>query len=399
MIEFSFLGSPQVVLDGQSVTAKLGRKELALLAYLTVKGDWILRDKSASMFWAQKLDSKAKQNLRQACSHINYLLSHVIEVNGRQAIALSQSTYQNADVCQFLDALKNQNFEHAVDLYRGPFLDGLNLKQENAFEEWLVKQRHHFERLALVAFTALMEVADARRDNDALEQYARRTLVIDPFEEKAYQYLMLALGRKGDFNAALQVYRRCTEVLNNELGIPPTTETMAVHERILSARLARHPQLPFHASTFVGRERELAEAMGQLLDPACRLLTLLGPSGVGKTRLAIEMARRTRQQFLHDVCYISLETVGRTVTEDDLLKIIAGGLSLNPSREPLRHRLIDYLRSREMLLVLDNFDLFTPVSGVLNPISRDATDVKILVTSRERLNTREEAIYLVGEIL
>lgn len=396
MIELKFLGAVEVLVEGQPVMAKLDRKELALLAYLTVEQRWVLRDKIVTLFWGHLPESNARHNLRQTMHHINSEMPGAIISQGRQSLALNPANYGHSDVAQFEESTRRHELERAVDLYRGPFLDGLSLKQEDEFEEWLREQRQRYERLMLESLIALIEMADAQKDINALEQYARRTLAVDPFQEGAYRGLMLALGRRGRYEEAVRVYNDCAAMLKQEFGESPSTETAAIHERLLLARaIPRHP-LPFHAATFVGRERELAEATVHLLEPKCRLLTLLGPGGMGKTRLAIELARRSRRLFLHGLKYVALESQGRAVSEDALLALIAGGLGLRVSSNQLRRELLDYLRPRELLLVLDNFELFVPAAGGLTELLKEARDVKILATSRERLDIPDESLYRVG---
>lgn len=396
MIQLNFLGPAEIQIDGRTMAARLDRKHVALLAYLAVQRGWVARDKAADLLWGDAhLDGEALRNLRQAIYEINRLYPNLIEIDGRRFIRLGPAVRQHLDVEQFEVARSNGDFELAAALYRGPFLDGLSLKNAEALEEWLLAQREQFERLALGSLKHAMQTADHRRDNDALERFARHALTIDPLREDAARRLMLALARKRQFNPAMQTFRAITKRLETELGITPSAETMAVYERILSARAVPQPKLPYHEATFVGREQELAEAAARLLDPACRLLTLVGPGGVGKTRLGIELARRIRRLFLHDLGYLTLE--GRTAAgEDDLPAAIAGSLGLPASGGPLLSQLGDHLRPRETLLILDNFEPFVPAGHLLHTLLKEAPGLKILVTSRERLDLPDEWLYPVG---
>lgn len=397
MVELKFLGTPEVTVDGRTAMSALDRKHVALLAFLAVERGWVARERAADLLWGEEsTDSKALQNLRQTVHEINDLLSGVIEKDGRKVIRLGQTTWPDLDIKQFEEARARGDFERAAGLYRGEFLSGLSLKNEEAFEEWLLARREYFERLALDSLDVVMRLADGRRDSEALERLARRALAIDPLREDTARYLMLALARQGQFNTAMQTFRDAAKRLEEELAIAPSAETVAVYERLLSARAAPRPELPFHAATFIGRERELTDAAARLMDPACRLLTLLGPGGVGKTRLGIELTRRIRGLFLHDVAYLTLEGRDATTSEDDLLAAIAGSLGLPLSAGSLGQQLGDYLRSREMLLVLDNFELFAPVGQALHSLLKEAPGMKVLVTSRERLDIVDEWLFPVG---
>lgn len=396
-IELKFLGTPEAIFDNRPVTAALDRKHIALLAYLAVERAWVARDRAAALLWGEEYtDSKALQNLRQAVHEVNHLLPGAIEKDGRQAIRLGRDASLRLDIEQFEEARAGGNFERAADLYRGTFLDGLSLKNEEAFEEWLRERREAYQRRALACLDTLMSAANARRDNDALERYARRSLANNLEQEDAYRCLMLALGRKGQYNEALRVYSDCVGMLRREFDQSPSAETMAIYERIHLARALPRRDLPFHAATFVGRERELAEATARLREQGCRLLTLLGPGGVGKTRLAIELARRSRSLFLHDVCYVALESRSESAGRENMLLALAGALGVPVSANRLLEDVIDHVRPREMMFVLDNFEAFVPTAGVLHDLLKEAPDLKILVTSRERLDILDEALYPVS---
>lgn len=345
---------------------------------------------------ARSADSKPKHNLRHALYNINRVLPGGVQAYGRHSIALNQTVLQNSDVWQFDHRLRHGDPAGAVALYRGPLLDGLELRNADAFEEWLSERRAHYEHRVLTCLTALLADAHRQADSVALETYARQMLAINPLKERATRALMLALGRRGQFNAALEVYRQSAATLQRELGVAPSAETAAVYERVLLARAAPRRVLPCGTTTFVGREHEMAEASAYLARSDCRLLTLLGPGGVGKTRLAIELARRAGGSFLHGAAFAPLESFRPGSTEDDLLTALAHSLGLALSGGSIRAQLIEYLRPREMLLVLDNFELFVPVARCLTAVLREAHDVKLLVTSRQRLDLPDEAIYRVG---
>ena len=146
--------------------------------------------------------------------------------------------------------------------------------------------------------------------------------------------------------------------------------------------------LPHQATTFIGRDRELSELAELLADPACRLLTLVGPGGIGKTRLAIQAATSQHAHFAHGVAFVALAPI---VSADFLPSAIGDALDIAflGAEEPL-FQIMCYLRDKQLLLVMDNFEhLFTGV-GYLAELLQAAPRLKILATSRERLNLREE---------
>src|SRR5262249_7410653 len=146
------------------------------------------------------------------------------------------------------------------------------------------------------------------------------------------------------------------------------------------------------AGVFVGRESELSEISRLLSDPACRLLTLAGPGGIGKTRLAIEATQQKHP--VQRVYFIGLQPL---TSPDDIINAIADGLDYHfyQGSEP-KQQLLDYLHDKAWLLVLDNFEHLLDTALLLSEILANAPDVRLLVTSRERLNLAEEWVLEVG---
>ncbi len=152
-------------------------------------------------------------------------------------------------------------------------------------------------------------------------------------------------------------------------------------------------RLPVPATSFIGRSRELGEISALLADPNCRLLTLLGPGGIGKTRLAFQTAQQTN--FSDGTYFVALTPVS---SPDLLPSAIASTLQIVfYDASDLRRQLADYLGQKHILLVLDNFEHLLQGAQLLPYLLQQAPNVKLLVTSRERLNLLEEwALPLEG---
>ena len=142
---------------------------------------------------------------------------------------------------------------------------------------------------------------------------------------------------------------------------------------------------------FIGRTKELVELSARLVDPACRLLTLTGLGGSGKTRLALEVASAVGPQLPHGAVFVALQPLPRS---DLLVPAIAQalGLAFDGEAEPER-QLLDYLQDKTLLLLLDNFEHVLDGADLVNTILADAPGVKVLVTSREALNLQQEWLY------
>ncbi len=153
--------------------------------------------------------------------------------------------------------------------------------------------------------------------------------------------------------------------------------------------------LPQQVTSFVGREQELVGISRRLLDPACRLLTLVGPGGMGKTRLAIQATAVAAPHFPAGATFINLQSVE---TEAHLLTAIADALDISLTRQESPLACIrDRLADRPILLILDNFEQLLAAASVLSDLLIE-TRVKFLVTSRETLKLQEEWLYPLGSL-
>ena len=155
--------------------------------------------------------------------------------------------------------------------------------------------------------------------------------------------------------------------------------------------------LPTQATRFVGREEDLAKIAAMLTEPSCRLITLVGPGGIGKTRLVAQAAQQAQDVFRDGVCFVSLQTVNSV---DALTTAIVDSVRLplqgtdSPSAQ-----LVRYLRDKTLLLILDNLEHLLESVDVLLEIITEAPQVKMLVTSREVLNVRQEWVWPVTGML
>ncbi len=409
-LSLSFLGGMQVARRGEPITGFISAKAQALLCYLAVTGQPHLRSALASLLWGDWPEASALTNLRQVLHNLRHLIGPHLIVT-RHSVAFNREQPYWLDVEAFRAAWQRvwtgrdepkppfgradwESLRQAAELYRGDFLAGFQVRDAPVFEEWALLQRERLHRQAYEVFQALAAHHAARLEYPAAIEYITRQLALEPWREEAHRYLMLLLARSGQRSAALAQYETCRRILAEELGVMPSPETTALYERIRTMEFTRFRPLPRQPTPFVGREEELAELGRLLADPDCHLLTLVGPGGIGKTRLALQAASRNKDHFLHGACFVPLEAVPSAAL---LVPAIADALEFSfYGREAPEKQLLNYLRGKELLLVLDGFEHLVRGAGLLGEILQAAPRVKLLVTSRQSLNLRQEWLFRVG---
>jgi predicted ATPase len=292
-----------------------------------------------------------------------------------------------------------RRLQQAVDLYRGDFLAQFAAGGGEALEEWILLKRERLHHMALDALYSLAEYHDRRSEHDRAQHYARRQLELDPWREEAHRQAMRALALSGQRSAALAQYEACRRVLKKELSVETAQETTALCEQIKEDLLksqAAKCNLPVSATPLIGREKELAELGALLENPACRLVTIVGPGGIGKTRLALAAASDQAFAFENGAAFVSLAALNSAEFIAPTI-MAALGLSLQDQREP-KEQLLAYLQDKELLLVVDNFEHILEGSELLSEIIRHAPGVTLLITSRERLRLQAEWLFDLAEL-
>lgn len=408
-LEITLLGGVAITRGGKPVTGLGTRKAEALLAYLVMQQRPFPRELLADLLWDDRPQDQALANLRSLLSGLRRRLGDYLIIS-RQTVAFNFDSDYWLDVAEFERLLKFEdsrlkeahhqssivNHQEAVALYRGDFLAGFHIREAFRFEEWAVLER---ERLRQLAVTALRQLVNGALETNQIDQglaYAATLTRLDPFSESARQQMMRLLVRDGRRNVALAHYEAFRQFLAAELEVVPLPETKALYERIKMADPTRH-NLPTPPTPFIGRKAELAEIEERLADPDCRLLTITGPGGIGKTRLALQAAANQIGRLLNGVFFVSLAAVTVTTGDDPDELVTAAivesvGLALQGT-QTVASELIDYLRQKELLLVLDNFEHLLAAAPLLDNILHQAPDVTLLVTSRQRLNLQGEWLF------
>ncbi len=311
-------------------------------------------------------------------------------------------TYGQLDSAEKALALQN-----ALDAYHGDFLDGFHLSDAPRFDEWAVTTREQIRRQVIAAYHKMGDYMLAAGEVDQGMAIARRWLAVDALDETAHTLLIRLLLAVGNVAAALSHYAACADLLRAEVGIEPPAEMSRLIQQAQSKRTVtiretatEHHNLPAAYDQFFGRVTAQQEIHSRLDQPWCRLVTLVGQGGVGKTRLATTIARSRLGHYRDGVWLVELAEVDpndANLAEAIAIEIATAlDLRLSGSKAPVA-QLLDHLQHKQMLLVLDNFEpLLAGVSIVLDIIQR-CEAVQLLVTSREVLRIRAEwTIVLTG---
>jgi predicted ATPase/DNA-binding SARP family transcriptional activator len=392
-LSLSYLGAPQITRDNALIENFISNKIPALLAYLAVTRRAHTRDKLAALLWGEMSDADAKNNLRQALTNLRKFFDDELTIT-RDSIEFTGDGFVDSEKFEAdIKSASTLDLEPAsvilidsLHLYRGDFLDGFHVRDAPEFEDWMLAERARLREVALQTIHTLTQFHTQRGHFTEAISFASRLLTFDPWREEAHRQLMLLQARTGQWTAALAQYETCKKILERELGVEPSLETTSLYERIRSARQASRHNIPASSTEFVGREREMEDLRGRLADPSCRLVTLTGLGGAGKTRLAQETARACADMYINGAWMVSLAAVD----SQGLIPAIGNVFDFPFTKGDAKKQLLNYLRQKELLLVMDNFEHLLESSALVSEILQAAPDAKILVTSRERLDIEGE---------
>lgn len=396
-LDIRLFGGLQISQDNLPVTGFISNKVAALFIYLALTHRPHQRDALAGLLWGELSEADAKSNLRQALANLRKLVEPYLLIT-RDSVAFEPTLPYTLDTLAFEQRLQDsrdrpaelraQLLEEAANLYQGDFLAGLFVREAPDFEEWLLAKRLHYRELALHTLHTLTQYHLEQGHYGRAIDSATRLLALDGWREETHRQLMLAQLRSGQRSAALAQYENCRRLLAKELGVRPSAETTALYERIRTAQ--RIIALPPLSNSLHGRTTELNRITQLLAEPSGRIITLSGPGGCGKSRLAAEAASQAREFFLHGVCFVSLAAAqSLDVVPGTIAETLA--ISLSGKISP-REQLIALLRPKELLLVLDNLEHLAGADEWVGYVSQHCPEVRFLVTSRERLNLRGERL-------
>lgn len=428
----SLFGAPQLTYHHTPI--HIGRKKaLGLLAYLATSDHPFTRGHLATFFWPEYAPGQAYAELRRTLSVLRQTLGDILAVD-RETVFIPPDSPLQVDVRIFQNLInvwrghchrKNHSCEEcfvavktAGEIYRDHFLAGFSLGDSGEFDTWQTMQEQTLRNLLGSALEWLAHYHSGQGDLETAIASARRWLSLDTLNEPAHILLMQLLAKDGQRTAAMRQFEECEKVLLTELGLPPQAETIQTIKSILDQQeqqsighrasfifgpdgLPKH-NLPFQTIPFVGRERLENDIEQYLQNPGCRLLTLTGPGGSGKSRLAIEVARKHLKAFPDGAYFVRL---AECEANAEIVPMIAKVLGFSFSKYkdsgiqsegvqnvPQKQQLLGYLHDKTILLILDNFEHLLSGVDLLIDLLEAIPHIQLLVTSRIRLNILHEYI-------
>lgn len=359
-------------------------KPFSLLYYLAYQAKWVSRDALAFLYRPD-----ATKDVAQA--HLRKLIHRVKDIPWAASLEVERSRLRfviSTDTHFFKEACEQENWSEALRLYTGEFLQGVSVNDAIGYSEWLELERQTLFRLWR---TAVLKESERLLELSPLEasEHLGRLVKADPLDEEALQLYLQTLLKLEKRTEALRAYELFQEMLKRDLASEPLASTQALiqafHEKTVKAEPAR-AVLPYATTHFVGREQDLELVLEHLQDAACRLLTLTGSGGIGKSRLALEAAHQlavTQDVFFVDLSAISSSTAFVPSIAEGM------GITLTGQLEPLE-QLKRHIGTRPVLLVLDMFEHLLSVKHDLLALLTACPQLKLLISSRERLNLEGE---------
>ena len=440
LLEIQLLGAFRLTHANEPVTTLSAERVQMLLAYLLLHRQAPQpRHHLAFLLWPDASEGQARTNLRNLLHSLRNALPAAetfLETTNLTVQWRLDAPYR-LDVADFEtafsaamsggdEATTQRYLIEAIDLYTGDLLP-------SNYDDWLMPLREELRGRFGQALQRLIDLLENRGDYPSAIRYTMRLLHQDLLNEATYVQLMRLHARSGDRASVRRVYDQCVAALERELEVEPSPTTTAAYQQLLRleapvkpltpvAQIPPPPQplptvpaappaanlplsvapvttprprpLPPQPTPLVGRAREVAEITELLADPQLRLVTLVGPGGVGKTRLSLACAAQVAEQFADGVAFAPLAPVHDVAT---VYPALATALALTfAGTSELAAQVHHFLHNKTLLLVLDNLEHLLDEVDFVVTLLVEAPQVKLLVTSRERLNLQEEAVYTVG---
>lgn len=414
------LGALGFSLDGQPLDGFDYDKVRALLLLLALEPDRAhTRAALCALLWPDSPERGARASLSQALTRLRKALpagvaetmlladNDSVRINPAAGITLATDVHRFERALDAAEAHPHRTWKlcahcagllrDAVALYRGDFLSGFSLPDSDTFEEWAQARREQLRQRALAAHERLARRAEWCGDWPAAIAHARRQTELDPLNEAGHRELMRLLALAGQGAAAQHQYEALRQRLVDELGIAPDAATQRLQARLtareeLPRDVAPESRLLQPPNALIGRDDDVAALVAQLRAGDARLLTLTGPGGVGKTRVAQQVAMTACFDYAQGVYFVALAALADAAR---VAPAVAAALGL---RDQQADAVYAHLQRAHALLVLDNFEHVADAAPFVAGLLERCPAVTVLVTSRAALRVRAERVWPISPL-
>jgi DNA-binding SARP family transcriptional activator len=404
-LELRFLGVPEVRLEGKPVVLAR-RSSLALLAYLAVSGGTHPRELLTALFGGDGSEDQARRRLSNALADLRQQIAPCL-LSSWHVVGLRPDLSYTSDVHDF-DTYLTRVREHddasalraAADLYQGEFLAGLSLTGAPDFEMWLLLHRESYHAQFVQTLEGLVGSAMRRSAWTEGAWAAQRLVELEPWHEEAHRQLMLFLARSGQRHVALAQFDICRRMLREELDSEPSDETVAVYEGLKRGSVVAN-NLPAQTTSCIGREVETELLTSRLAKRESRLISVVGPPGSGKTRLAVEAAAAvaraerpsTNQPFHNGVFVIHASPSAPEQLATEIARTVGLDNGAGAWSAP---QIAELLAPQALLLVLDGLDNTHTTAELVGELVGRAPGLTVLVTALAPLRVEGEHVLTIG---
>jgi predicted ATPase/DNA-binding SARP family transcriptional activator len=409
-LEIQLLGGFRLFIQGQETGQGLSVRLEALLAYLLLNRESpIPRQRLAFLFWPDTSEKQARTNLRNLLHKFRAIFPGVddyLHVD-HQALQWKPSARFVLDVEEFSDLARQSisidDLKAAVEMYGGDLMP-------DCYDDWIQIPRDKIRQTYLTVLENLIATLENDRRLQEALHYAQFLLRYDPIREQTYEHLMRLYAQCGDRASVARTYKTCVTVLEQELDVTPGPATDEAYQKYIAQDFQWYSptetvdilsgehipnNLPALLTRLIGRDKEQAQILDLLSKN--RLVTLTGPGGIGKTRLALSAAREVLPVYRDGAFLVDLAPVTDTGA---VIAAIADALQTSDEVRALgMDGVKDHLRDQSLLLLLDNCEhLVEEVSAICMELLPACPDITILVTSREALKVYGETLWQVPSL-
>ncbi|MFV1949490.1 MAG: tetratricopeptide repeat protein [Anaerolineales bacterium] len=402
MLEIKALGNLVITKDGKPPPSLRSLRAQVILTYLALESGSHHRNYLASMFWPESSEEKALTSLRVVLTELRKGVGEYLSIS-RTDVSINPESKVILDVFELDELIKLGKIDRALNLYRGDLLTGIYIPGSVEFENW---RRWESERIRIQIAESLEDRIKNRISLNRYQETAElslRLLKIDPTNETANQSYSIALAMSGHRSAAVKHIQSFRKILREELGIEPSHEITDIQERIsegdldsLEFNLKPKGNFPSQQTKFIGRVDELARLTKLITNPDCHLISIIGPGGIGKTCLAIQSIEANIQHFPDGVYFVPLEPVA---SSEGIFHAIAKAMDFKfdtiISLIDPQTQLLDVIGDSKIMLLLDSFEHLTKLGNQISILLNSAPNLRILVTSRHKLNVPSEWVLIL----